>query len=268
MDEGTVCRDTTYSACDPAEKCTGSQPRCPVDANTCGGTCFSAAVDVYQRGFGLDPAKPQFTRCGSLTYGSNGTITCNNPVIRYGNVPNGVPRNHANNDYNTWCQQLGCSGYVANSVTFGTRACAAPSGGLFWSSSYDDPPAKWADWQDGYWFNQLLEYHDCTAAITSITCQGTVHNDGFGHSWDDGQPSATYGAQAGVEACRAWSIANDVDPSGCTSDSCGCTSVDLCAYNNLTAYNGVQRYVWFYAGPTAGTVTADCCGCTVQGNWR
>ena len=126
--------------------------------------CFRVS-DVQQNG----PQKPQFTSCQSI---ANNGYTCINPLVRYGNVPDGVPAQHSNDDFATWCQQLGCKGYVANSVVYGNRSYNAPFGKLFWCSGYDEPAVKWCDWQDGYWYNQSLDYHPAEdgLAIVSITC--------------------------------------------------------------------------------------------------
>jgi hypothetical protein len=102
---------------------------------------------------------------------TNNGFTCVNPLIRYGNVPDGVPAMHVNDDFPTWCKQLGCKGYVANSVQYGTRSFLAPFGKLFWCTGYDEAAPKWCDWQDGTWYNQQLDYHTASNdAITSITC--------------------------------------------------------------------------------------------------
>jgi hypothetical protein len=125
--------------------------------------CFTT-TDKLQAGL----TKPQYTQCESV---SNNGYTCHNPLIRYGNVPNGVPAQHSSNDFNKWCQQLGCSAVV--SVTYGNRSYASPYGKLFWCSSYDENNPKWCDWQDGYWYNQQLDYHPAIdgQAITQITCK-------------------------------------------------------------------------------------------------
>lgn len=108
----------------------------------------------------------QFTRCGSVQDGGN---TCINPEVRYGTTEGGIPREHVGNQYQTWCQQLGFTGY--QSVQLGVRSCAAPQGGLFGCSGYDEVAWHWCDWQDGNWYNQALNWHGCgDIEITSITC--------------------------------------------------------------------------------------------------
>jgi len=108
----------------------------------------------------------QFTRCESVTNGGN---TCINPEIRYGFIEGGVPRQHGGNQYLQWCQQLGFSAYVT--TQFGFRSCNAPMGGLFGCTSYDEMTWHWCDWQDGFWYNQQLNWHGCNGTeITSITC--------------------------------------------------------------------------------------------------
>jgi hypothetical protein len=85
-------------------------------------------------------------------------------------VEGGVPRQHSGNKFDQWCTQLGFSGY-ANQVQYGNRSCTAPNGALFGCTSYDENIWHWCDWQDGYWWNESLDYHNCTGSeITSITC--------------------------------------------------------------------------------------------------
>ena len=145
--------------------CGGNTPFCS------GGQCVAQPPGCFRVGDvqQVGPMKDQYTSCDQVM---NGGFTCVNPTIRYGNVPGGVPAKHANNDYLAWCKQVGCNGYVANSVAFGQRSYAAPAGKLFWCSGYDEPAWKWCDWQDGTWYNQRLDYHPQLdmEAITSITC--------------------------------------------------------------------------------------------------
>jgi hypothetical protein len=144
---------------------------CPMNTPFCGmSVCVVAPLgcfrttDVQQMGV----VNPQYTQCEQVL--DNG-FTCVNPLIRYGNTPNGVPAMHVNDDFVTWCKQLGCKGYAANSVKYGARNYAAPFGKLFWCSGYDEVAVKWCDWQDGKWFNATLDYHAASAdAITQITC--------------------------------------------------------------------------------------------------
>ncbi|MFO7567445.1 MAG: DUF4215 domain-containing protein [Enhygromyxa sp.] len=108
----------------------------------------------------------QYTRCESTQDNGN---TCINPEIRYGNVEGGIPRQHGGNQFAVWCQQLGFSGF--ESVQYGLRSCDPPQGGLFGCTGYDEPVWKWCDWQDGYWLDQMLNWHSCSGIeITSITC--------------------------------------------------------------------------------------------------
>lgn len=123
--------------------------------------CFRVA-DVQQVGPNM-----QFTSCQSI---ANNGFTCNNPLIRYGNVPDGIPAQHGNDDFPAWCKQLGCKGFV--NVTYGNRDYTKPYGKLFWCSGYDENTPHWCDWQDGFWLNQQLDYHPAQdgQAITQITC--------------------------------------------------------------------------------------------------
>jgi hypothetical protein len=123
--------------------------------------CFHT-TNVLQVG-----TKSQYTRCESI---ANNGYTCINPIVTYGTVTNGVPATHPGNDFVTWCKQLGCNGYV--SVQYGSRSYTAPYGKLFGCTGYDETLWHWCDWQDGYWYNQTLDYHPApdTEAITSITC--------------------------------------------------------------------------------------------------
>ena len=113
--------------------------------------------------------KEQFTRCESV---ANGGKTCNNPLIKYGTVEGGVPANHGGNNFSLWCTQLGFAGF-SGQVSYGSRLCDPPQGQLFGCASYDENVWHWCDWQDGSWYNQVLDYHVCNdgTQITSVTCQ-------------------------------------------------------------------------------------------------
>ena len=147
--------------------------QCPIGTACQGSMCVGVAqgcfktTDVQQSG--LDPNKPQYTSCQQVL---NSGYTCVNPLVRYGNVPDGVPAKHMNDDFNAWCVQLGCKGYVANSVVYGNRDYNAPFGALFWCNAYDDTAYHWCDWLDGLWFNMSLGYHPAQDgnAIVQITC--------------------------------------------------------------------------------------------------
>ena len=112
--------------------------------------------------------REQYTRCESAS--DDGT-TCNNPVIRYGYVTEGVPTQHSGNQLDTWCQQLGFAGNT--DVTYGDRACEAPKyGRVFGSTGFDEDGVwHWADWRDGFWLNQELDNNACSSnQITSVSC--------------------------------------------------------------------------------------------------
>ncbi len=138
------------------------------DADGCANDCTSDCGGKFTQSWCLQVGtNEQYTRCEQVQNGGN---TCINPLIRYGNVEGGIPRQHGGNNYVLWCQQLGFSGY-ANQVQFGNRPCPGPSGGLFGCIGYDENVWHWCDWQDGFWRNQSLDYHMCGGQeITSITC--------------------------------------------------------------------------------------------------
>jgi hypothetical protein len=115
-----------------------------------------------------DNTMEQYTRCESVT---DGGYTCVNPFIKYGDVEDGIPLQHGNNDYATWCQQLGFNGF--DSVTLSASPdCSAPMGGLFWCSSYDETNPHWCDWQDGDWYNEALDWNNCGSnnRVATLTC--------------------------------------------------------------------------------------------------
>ena len=91
-----------------------------------------------------------------------------------------MPRQHGDNQYNTWCQQLGGK---FGSVTYGQRFGRY----VFGCTSHDDVNWHWCDWTDGYWYNQalrggapeiglILDSSDRSTSdsITSLTCRGTI----------------------------------------------------------------------------------------------
>ncbi|HEY0134781.1 MAG TPA: DUF4215 domain-containing protein [Nannocystis sp.] len=140
----------------------GCSAACKKEAPKCGGNfttdwCPQAGT------------KEQFTRCESV---SNGGKTCNNPFVKYGSIDNGVPASHDSNDFNAWCTQLGFAGF-SGQVSYGSRPCDAPQGKLFGCTGWDENVWHWCDWQDGYWYSQILDWHSCNDGqeITSITCQ-------------------------------------------------------------------------------------------------
>ena len=166
--KAAACGDTFVQAgveeCDDgnANNGDGCSAACKKEAPKCGGAFTTGWCP--QSG-----TKEQFTRCESV---ANGGKTCNNPFIKYGFVENGVPASHGGNDFPKWCQQLGFAGY-AGQVSYGNRPCAAPQGKLFGCTGYDENVWHWCDWQDGNWYNQALDHHNCNdgVEITSITCQ-------------------------------------------------------------------------------------------------
>ncbi len=163
-----VCGDThVYEGveeCDDGNQVNGDgcSADCKIEAPKCGGN--------FTTGWCLQTGtKDQFTRCESV---ANNNKTCNNPLIKYGTVENGIPASHGGNNFNLWCQQLGFAGF-SGQVSYGNRPCLAPQGRLFGCTSYDEVTWHWCDWQDGFWYNQQLNYHTCNDGqqITSITCQ-------------------------------------------------------------------------------------------------
>ena len=108
--------------------------------------------------------KPQYTKCENVTNGGN---TCVNPEIKYGYVEGGIPREHQNNDYVKWCDQLGGS---YDSYTLGSRTGFC----VFGSTHFDDDIWHWADCRDGFWYNQALGLNQGRSDyITSITCDNS-----------------------------------------------------------------------------------------------
>ena len=139
------------------------------DDDGCANDCTSDCIGKFTQSWCLQVGTmEQYTRCESVINNGN---TCINPEIRYGNVEGGIPRNHGGNNYTTWCQQLGFSGY-AGQVQFGNRPCPDPQGGLFGCTGYDENNVwHWCDWQDGDWLNEALDWHSCNGSeITQITC--------------------------------------------------------------------------------------------------
>jgi cysteine-rich repeat protein len=138
-----------------------------IDDDGCANDCTSQCGGKFTIDWCLQVGTmDQFTRCESTQNGGN---TCINPEIRYGNVEGGIPREHPGNNYQTWCQQLGFTSYSTHQT--GARPCLAPQGGLFGCASYDEFVWHWCDWQDGPWYNQQLDWHQCSSSeITSITC--------------------------------------------------------------------------------------------------
>ena len=129
-----------------------------------GGPGFLSCVDNWclQQG-----TSEQYTSCESA---SADGFTCNNPEIRYGSVEGGIPAQDSRNDLNQWCQQLGFA--ASTGVTYGYRSVAEPFGQLFGCSSFDESAWHWCDYQNGFWYNESLDYHSVSPVphITSITC--------------------------------------------------------------------------------------------------
>jgi cysteine-rich repeat protein len=174
-DGNDIDTDACPSTCEPAscgdgfvhegvEECDDGNN---IDNDGCSNACESQCGGKFTTDWCLQVGtNEQYTRCESVQNGGN---TCINPEIRYGSVEGGIPRQHGGNQYPTWCQQLGFSGF--SNVQIGVRSCIAPQGGLFGCTGYDEPVWKWCDWQDGYWLNQALNYHSCSSSeITAITC--------------------------------------------------------------------------------------------------
>ena len=174
-DDGACLVDCTAASCGDGLVQTDVED-CD-DGNTDGGDgCSPACKLELECGQTFDTewclqtgTKGQYTRCEKVTDGGN---TCKNPEIRYGNTIGGIPRSHpaGNAFYPVWCQQLGFEGFA--SIGFGPRDCDAPKGSLFPCSTYDeDNLLHWCDWDDGYWYNDTLDKHNCDGTeIISITC--------------------------------------------------------------------------------------------------
>lgn len=109
--------------------------------------------------------KPQHTRCQSI---ENNGDTCINPEIKYGTSPVGIPKEHSNNDYNKWCEQLGG---IYESHATGTRTGYALYGNTSCGDN-DNGQKHWCDWDDSRWYNGSLGYHGTyDNFITSVTCR-------------------------------------------------------------------------------------------------
>ena len=152
---GDICVVARNTNGDSGARCTTAI----FTSNTSSSTGFSTDW-VAQTG-----TNSQFTKCDSVT--DNG-YTCINPEIRYGTVTGGIPHDHSDNNYNTWCTQLGFSSW-SGTVNFGNRG--TQNGKLFWCSSYDETNPHWCDWSDGAWYNQTLNNSCDSNAIINITCQ-------------------------------------------------------------------------------------------------
>jgi cysteine-rich repeat protein len=174
-DGNMVAEDGCTDSCEPAfcgdgieyegvEECDDGNM---VDDDGCANDCTSQCGGKFTTQWCLQVGTTeQYTRCESVQNNGN---TCVNPVIRYGNVEGGIPRDHGGNNYLAWCQQLGFSGYSTRQL--GARPCPAPQGGLFGCQGYDEAVWHWCDWQDGYWLNQQLNWFQCGGQeITSVTC--------------------------------------------------------------------------------------------------
>ncbi len=86
--------------------------------------------------------------------------------------------------------------------------------------------------------------------------KAALHDDGFGHSWNDANPVGTYTLQTATSACQAYIAANPADT--CNTTGCSCASNDLCTFN--TGGNGKTRRTWFYGGGAHnGFVTDNSC---------
>lgn len=72
----------------------------------------------------------------------------------------------------SYCQQLGYIMFV--SAEYGGRSCSAPAGMVFWGSGYEEDTWHWCDYDNGFWKDDTLDYHNCDAAamIQAITCAG------------------------------------------------------------------------------------------------
>ena len=125
----------------------------------CGVGTFSDCVNEWCLQQGL--TKPQHTKCEYVTNNGN---TCENPVIKYGSVEGGIPRENSGNNYEKWCEQLGG---MYDGHTLGTREGYC----VFGQIGNDDYLWHWSDCSDGYWYNQTLDlFQERSDYVTSITC--------------------------------------------------------------------------------------------------
>ncbi len=130
----------------------------------------ASIVDICASGFNecvsdycvQQGTQDQATKCGSS---SADGLTCYDPEIRYGTTQGGHPCVHTGNNYTTWCQQLGFSGYTTH-----TFSNINVTGKLFGCTSYDESTWHWCDWQDGSWLNSTLNSTGQCDYINAISC--------------------------------------------------------------------------------------------------
>ena len=112
-------------------------------------------------------ASGQITRCESCKQTTE-TLSCHHPIIFYGGMENyGIPCNHANNDYDRWCREIGYPGFgsVLKENGFYT-------GALKWCS---ENAYKWCDWMGGHLEGTAL---DKTEAIENERIERLICSKG------------------------------------------------------------------------------------------
>jgi len=139
--------------------------------------------------FGYAKDSGQYTRCEQIVT-TKSAVTCKNPRVTWGKHT-GVPHQHSNNDFRTYCRSLGYPDKYGT-PKYGTVKCK--NGALFWCKGYDNPKSyHWCDWQDGRWKNNGLQYRCLdNRALIQFSCKpkstGPKPGPGtFGYAKDSGQ---------------------------------------------------------------------------------
>jgi hypothetical protein len=106
---------------------------------------------------------------------------------------------------------------------------------------------------------------ECTTpACCGTSCQ-TTHDDGVGQSYYDCNPQGTYGEQTAHEACAAFAMSMNGDPTACSGGwTCNMSTTQSECY----APGGVGALCWNYSGRNAGEVTDFNCPGNKMGSWN
>ena len=81
----------------------------------------------------------QSTKCSNVrVIGSNkDVVACDNPVISYGLVGGGIPKQSSTSDYNNWCTEMGLGRF--HGILVNEQKISKPYGWVYGCTGHDDP---------------------------------------------------------------------------------------------------------------------------------
>ena len=109
------------------------------------------------------------TKCRNSKVEGN-IFICDDPIISYGSVDDGIPKAHTGYNYDKWCEEMGFNRQTG-SIQTKTETISFPQGWVFGCTRYDSSSWHWCDSDDGYWYNDRLDRQGSGNRITQVKCE-------------------------------------------------------------------------------------------------